>query len=47
MKDLDDELNWLKFSGLEWSKDNKGFFYSRFDAPKEDKDHMGMETEEL
>ncbi|MEZ4454718.1 MAG: prolyl oligopeptidase family serine peptidase [Nannocystaceae bacterium] len=34
-KDLSDELQWIKFSGVSWTKDNKGFFYSRYDAPKE------------
>jgi prolyl oligopeptidase len=34
-KDLADELVWVKFSGASWSKDGKGFFYSRYDAPGE------------
>jgi prolyl oligopeptidase len=28
---MDDKLEWIKFSGLSWSKD--GFFYSRYPAP--------------
>ncbi len=33
-KDLADEIHWVKFSGASWSKDNLGFFYSRYDEPK-------------
>jgi prolyl oligopeptidase len=33
-KNLQDELMWIKFSGASWSKDNKGFFYSRYEVPK-------------
>jgi len=34
-KDLPDLIKWVKFSGASWTKDNKGFFYSRYDEPKE------------
>jgi prolyl oligopeptidase len=34
-KDLTDLLKWVKFSGASWTKDGKGFFYSRYDEPKQ------------
>ncbi|MDQ3585706.1 MAG: prolyl oligopeptidase family serine peptidase [Pyrinomonadaceae bacterium] len=34
-KDLPDVIKWVKFSGASWTKDGKGFFYSRYAEPKE------------
>ncbi|MFV7785560.1 prolyl oligopeptidase family serine peptidase [Shewanella marisflavi] len=31
---LKDELKWIKFSSAEWSHDNQGVYYSRYDAPE-------------
>ncbi len=34
-KDLADTVRWVKFSGISWTNDNEGFFYSRFPEPKQ------------
>jgi prolyl oligopeptidase len=34
-RDLPDVLKWVKFSLAAWTHDNKGFFYSRYDEPRE------------
>ncbi|HEX8144352.1 MAG TPA: prolyl oligopeptidase family serine peptidase [Pyrinomonadaceae bacterium] len=34
-KDLPDVINWVKFSDASWTPDGKGFFYSRYDEPKQ------------
>jgi prolyl oligopeptidase len=34
-EDLVDHLKWIKFSGASWTKDNQGFFYSRYDEPND------------
>ncbi len=35
-KNLSDTISWVKFSDIIWTKDSKGFFYSRYDRPEED-----------
>ncbi len=34
-QDLEDRIEWVKFSSASWTADGKGFFYARYDAPKE------------
>jgi prolyl oligopeptidase len=34
-RDFDDHLRWIKFSSASWTRDNKGFFYSRYPEPTE------------
>lgn len=32
-EDLADTIAWVRFSGLSWTRDSKGFFYSRYPEP--------------
>ncbi len=36
-KDLSDAVRWVKFSGISWTNDQKGFFYSRYPQPPKGK----------
>ena len=36
-KDLTDEVKWMRFSNISWTKDSKGFFYSRYPEPPKGK----------
>ena len=33
---LPDVIEWSKFSGAVWAKDNSGFYYQRYDTPEEE-----------
>ena len=41
-RDLPDVLRWSKFSGAAWLKDGSGFYYGRFDAPKDGETYTGV-----
>lgn len=36
-KTLPDKVRWVKFSGIAWTRDDKGFFYSRYPEPPKGK----------
>ncbi|KAG0457008.1 hypothetical protein HPP92_022165 [Vanilla planifolia] len=41
-----DTISWVKFSSISWTHDGKGFFYSRYPAPKQEGDlDAGTETD--
>ena len=37
MRDTPDSVKWVRFSGISWTRDGRGFFYSRYPAPPEGK----------
>jgi prolyl oligopeptidase len=40
-RDRDDLLRWIKFSGASWTRDGRGFYYSRFPEPGAGEDLKG------
>ncbi len=40
-RDLDDHLQWVKFSEASWTGDGQGFYYSRYDEPQEGVEYKG------
>ena len=41
-EDTTDHIKWVKFSGASWTPDSQGFFYSRYDEPKEGEKLTGV-----
>jgi prolyl oligopeptidase len=41
-KVLEDEVKWVKYSSASWTKDGKGFYYSRYDEPKAGAQFQGL-----
>ncbi len=41
-RQLPDRVRWVKFSGISWTHDDRGFFYSRFAQPADDARVIGQ-----
>ncbi len=46
-RQLDDTIQWVKFSGIAWTKDGKGFFYGRYPEPKGDTLRAAVENKKI
>ncbi|MEM8641814.1 MAG: prolyl oligopeptidase family serine peptidase [Cyanobacteria bacterium P01_G01_bin.54] len=44
VEDNGDRLDWIKFSGVSWARDNAGFFYSRYDQPDPKTQYSAVNT---
>jgi prolyl oligopeptidase len=42
LEELDDKLEWVKFSSLAWAADSNGFYYSRFPATEEGEEFQSL-----
>jgi len=43
-KDLDDHIEWAKFTGITWAKDGSGFYYSGYDKPEGEDELKAVNT---
>ena len=43
-EELDDHLEWLKFTGLSWAADGSGFYYSRYPATSAEEKFQSLNT---
>ena len=43
---LQDELRWLKFTGVSWRRDNSGFYYSAFPEPEQEGTFQSLNTDQ-
>ncbi len=42
---LDEELRWIKFSGVSWAADESGFYYSRYPEPEAGAEFQSLNTD--
>ena len=43
---MDDTVEWIKFSALEWDKEGQGFFYSRFPVTEDGETFQALNTDQ-
>lgn len=39
---MEDTIEWIKFSGLDWAKDGSGFYYSRYPEPEQGEEFQSL-----
>ncbi|MEM9463160.1 MAG: prolyl oligopeptidase family serine peptidase [Myxococcota bacterium] len=41
-QDSTDRIDWIKFTGVTWTKDSRGFYYAGYDAPEQGEELAGV-----
>lgn len=44
---LQDTINWVRFGGVQWTPDGKGFFYSRYPEPEEGQQYQASAENQM
>ena len=44
---LDDHLQWVRFTGIEWLKDGSGFYYNRYPEPPEGEQYQSVALNQM
>jgi prolyl oligopeptidase len=44
---LDDHLKWVRFTGIDWTKDGSGFYYNRYPEPPEGEEYQSAALNQM
>ena len=46
-KQLDDQLKWVRFANIDWTKDGRGFYYNRYPEPAPGEKHQAAALNQM